>query len=70
MKEFELSKEEKIEFLNYCKKYGWDATVESEFCWRIRDTTHFKLYCLSLRVTDLKTEVRNALPKWLKWIIK
>ena len=66
---YELTEEEKADYQSYCKKCGWEETIESEFCWRIRDTTHFKLYCLGLRVTDFKTEVKKALPKWLKWII-
>jgi hypothetical protein len=36
----------------------------------VKETTIYKTFVLGLRFEEFKTEMKNALPKWLKWIIK
>lgn len=57
-------------FKTYCLKYGLPYEEAKKCPDYVKKTTHYKVYELGIEIEKLKSEIKNALPKWLKWIIR
>ncbi len=57
-------------FRLYCKKYDHIERPYYDSCrLRIKKTGHYKAFELSVALAEFKSSVKEALPKWLKWLI-
>ena len=65
-----ISEEDEKDFQAYCDKQEYTKLERCEYRFDIVHTSHYNVFCLGRRAEELKSEIKNALPKWLKWIIK